>query len=414
MTATATEWMPDRVRADRKSHNELIEGVKNLLQTNDTLLTESRERESAMNQLRRSEAYLAEAQRLTKTGWDYPGQPILQPLGSFEIAVVPVRQLDACVKTPDVTRDFCNSNSNPNSPNPHCIPFAGPPNTDQSLFLNLSSQDCSNLLSLDNFFVQKTQNTTPPDFRLLPSGNVSPTDPLTVTNQQTTVSQGTAVNGSQFKSKVTSTAANVLDIKAGLDFFKILGVNLDFTQTSTTTNVFTHVSAQSLQTQLTFQNQAAVTTTIKDDFGGLVPVNVLQDSIFMGIAVQDTNMNLSCPKTQAQPRAMANVPLPMVPVGKSHAVLRKNGTEPEVYVQQTGYGYVIVRRPTNTSEIKAQIQTLHADAMRRHVTRAGPPPSPVLVSIPSTQDMLQILKRISSPPPPVQSAIKRLEPTTNP
>jgi hypothetical protein len=96
------------------------------------------------------------------------------------------------------------------------------------------------------------------------------------------------------------------------------------------------------------------------------------------------------------------------------AVLRKNGTEPEVYVQQTGYGYVIVRRPTNTSEIKAQIQALHADAMHRHVTRAGPPPSPVLVSIPSTQDMLQILKRISSPPPPVQSAIKRLEPTTNP
>ena len=49
---------------------------KNLLRTNDTLLTESRERESAVNQLRRSEAYLAEAQRLTKTGsWAFtPGQ----------------------------------------------------------------------------------------------------------------------------------------------------------------------------------------------------------------------------------------------------------------------------------------------------------------------------------------------------
>jgi PAS domain-containing protein len=76
MTATATEWMPDRVRADRKSHNDLTEGVKNLLRSNDTLLTESRERESAMNQLRRSEAYLAEAQRLTKTGsWAFtPGK----------------------------------------------------------------------------------------------------------------------------------------------------------------------------------------------------------------------------------------------------------------------------------------------------------------------------------------------------
>ncbi len=49
---------------------------KNLLQTNDTLLTESREYESAVNQLRRSEAYLAEAQRMTHTGsWAFtPGR----------------------------------------------------------------------------------------------------------------------------------------------------------------------------------------------------------------------------------------------------------------------------------------------------------------------------------------------------
>jgi PAS domain-containing protein len=46
-----------------------------MLQTNDALLTESCESESAVNQLRRSEAYLAEAQRLTKTGsWAFtPG-----------------------------------------------------------------------------------------------------------------------------------------------------------------------------------------------------------------------------------------------------------------------------------------------------------------------------------------------------
>jgi hypothetical protein len=39
-----------------------------LLRTNDARATEDRESESAVNQLRRSEAYLAEAQRLTKTG----------------------------------------------------------------------------------------------------------------------------------------------------------------------------------------------------------------------------------------------------------------------------------------------------------------------------------------------------------
>jgi len=47
-----------------------------LLRTNDTLTTTSREREAAVNQPRRTEAYLAEAQRLTKTGsWAFtPGQ----------------------------------------------------------------------------------------------------------------------------------------------------------------------------------------------------------------------------------------------------------------------------------------------------------------------------------------------------
>ena len=39
-----------------------------MLRANDTLLTMSSEHEAAENQLRRSEAYLAEAQRLTKTG----------------------------------------------------------------------------------------------------------------------------------------------------------------------------------------------------------------------------------------------------------------------------------------------------------------------------------------------------------
>ena len=54
----------------------LPERVKNLLRTNNALLTESREYEGALNQLRRSEAYLAEAQRLTRTGsWAWtPGR----------------------------------------------------------------------------------------------------------------------------------------------------------------------------------------------------------------------------------------------------------------------------------------------------------------------------------------------------
>jgi signal transduction histidine kinase len=51
-----------------ESHDELTEGVDNLLRTNHARLTESREREGAVNQLRRAQTYLEEAQRLTKTG----------------------------------------------------------------------------------------------------------------------------------------------------------------------------------------------------------------------------------------------------------------------------------------------------------------------------------------------------------
>ena len=56
----------------RRTRDDLTETVKDLQRTNDALLTQSREREQAENRLRRSEAYLAEAQRLTKTGsWAY-------------------------------------------------------------------------------------------------------------------------------------------------------------------------------------------------------------------------------------------------------------------------------------------------------------------------------------------------------
>jgi hypothetical protein len=46
----------------------LPKSAKNLARTNDALLTEGSERERAVNQLRRSEAYLAVAQRLNQDG----------------------------------------------------------------------------------------------------------------------------------------------------------------------------------------------------------------------------------------------------------------------------------------------------------------------------------------------------------
>jgi PAS domain S-box-containing protein len=60
----------------RRTSNELEEMVQNLLRTNEALNAEGREREQAEKLLRRSEAYLTEAQRLTKTGsWAYDPTP---------------------------------------------------------------------------------------------------------------------------------------------------------------------------------------------------------------------------------------------------------------------------------------------------------------------------------------------------
>jgi len=59
-----------------------------LLRTNDARLTESGEPESAVNQLRRSEAYLAEAQQLSHTGsfgWDVSSGEVYWSLETFRI-----------------------------------------------------------------------------------------------------------------------------------------------------------------------------------------------------------------------------------------------------------------------------------------------------------------------------------------
>jgi PAS domain S-box-containing protein len=58
---SATEWL-------RRARDDLKGTVQELQSTNDALQTESRERVQMGNRLRRSEAYLAEAQRLTHTG----------------------------------------------------------------------------------------------------------------------------------------------------------------------------------------------------------------------------------------------------------------------------------------------------------------------------------------------------------
>jgi PAS domain S-box-containing protein len=70
---SATEWL-------RRARDDLKETVLKLQSTNEALQAESRERKSAEESLRRSEGYLAEAQRLAHTGswvWQLAGRDAL-------------------------------------------------------------------------------------------------------------------------------------------------------------------------------------------------------------------------------------------------------------------------------------------------------------------------------------------------
>lgn len=347
--------------------------------------------------------------------WDYPAGPVLQPLGSVALVVETVGKLDSCVRMPDIPQ--CDD---AHADDPHCTTFSDPVSP-QSRYLMLTSQECSALLTLDPFYTHRTQNTHPLSYRLLEDVSTPPSaGPVAASNQHSSTQQITNTSSLQLTSKTTSAMSNSFDVKGGLNLLNIIGINGAFTSSPTTTSVYTDVSAKTLQSQVTYQNQAAVTTTVDDKYDQNVPLKFEQDSTFMGIAVQDTDMNLSCPTTQPPAlvsRTETALPpgyegLPVVRRGQNAAVPRLNGLEPESYIQDTGYGYVVVRRPANRAEIKAQVQARHSDALKRHIARPMPPQSPARITALSPMDTLELLQRIKSPNAIVRDTIKRLQQAT--
>lgn len=308
----------------------------------------------------------------------------------------------------------------------HFVVYAGAVAPPQTVYQWLTCDNCRDIASLDQFYANGAQSSHPMAYRVLGNQlNVSPpSNPITYSNQEKTVTSAGQSNMTKQTVKVTSIGSNSLSVSGGVDFGLqlaggVLGIGLTGggSHAWSTTTTDTTVDSQMLQSTVSATGQWAASTTIQDSGNEQsIPVNVLQDSIFMGVAVQDTNMHPGPSSGQTRPLVYdKSIPpelegLPIVPVGHSPAILRKNGsTEPTTYVQQTNYEYVIVvKKPTNTSEIKAQLRALHTDAALRHITRSVPPPGPVMVSVPSPQDTLNILMGIRSQEQPVQDAIKRL------
>lgn len=280
----------------------------------------------------------------------------------------------------------------------HFAVYPGPAAQGQSVFQWLTSDECSNIASLDAFYAMRSQSASPLAHRLLWSGSIAPVSiPVTFSNQSETPSAVGQSRTTKQAIRVSSIASNSLGVAGGSASgiqlaYRALGITLpSWRDDVKATMINTTVDAPTLQKGSALTAQVQASTTIHDSGGqARIPVNIMQDSIFLGIAVQDPAMHPAAPTTATSMRiAEASVPgedsippelrgLPVLHAGHSHAELRKNGAPaPAAYVQLTNYGYVlVVRRLTGAALVKAQVQKLQEDGAGRHIERAVPPPPP--------------------------------------
>jgi hypothetical protein len=146
-------------------------------------------------------------------------------------------------------------------------------------------------------------------------------------------------------------------------------------------SVSTRVSYDTVSSDV-LANKSEARTTIHDKSGVEVPVNILQDSIFQGIAVQDTDMHYQQPGPGLLPP------------------LQRFEVFPQASVP------IIERRQSSTT--LAQLQQLRAVAARRHFARVVPPPRPAVVVEGGVEAALRHLEAVRDARPSVQKAIKSI------
>jgi len=336
--------------------------------------------------------------------WDYPGGPLIQPLGNADVVPVPLSQLISCAGSPSAMRTLQPNSSNQS----HFLIYAS---AGQTQYLWLDSNDCSNIASLDRLYVSQTQSSTPIAYRVLYAGSAYTAVPQTVSSSQTTQLVSGQSNGTQYTTKVIASQATTVDASTAASE-KLESVLLTETGKgswgSGTTQVHNTVVSYTAQNSTNQQSQTQASTTIQDSSGTSVPVNIVQDSIFQGIAVQDTAMHYykhSLPNRHACCLKLAPeyAELPRVAWSDASA----SGRKERAYVLDSPFGTIIVQNPRR-AESGSLTEKLRSDAAYRHFARrVPPPPPPSIVSNP--KEMLEIIKSVKKPSPEMLKLMKELQ-----
>lgn len=273
--------------------------------------------------------------------WDYPGSPVIQPLGSIVTTDVPLMQLSSCATS--TAPAACTA---ANEGDPHCVSYDSEGTTH---FVLLSSQDCFNMASLDPFFAAGSQslkgNLQTQPWREIYVGGVNLANNTSLQVKSDFPTQGTYGQDkqTQYSSTVTADTTNSLDrTNSFADGVLKLLLGITYSDTTTTTNGV--VLSYDNLSQTTLSTDITADTTIQDTSGIKANFIVLQDSIFQGLAVQDSDMTDSCPVTMAPRIAAVKIPsnLAGIPIVERDDA----GAAPKSpYVRKTEYGYVIVQPP---------------------------------------------------------------------
>jgi len=228
------------------------------------------------------------------SAWDYPDAPVLQPLGNVKVVALPLKQMVSCASTPNALQTPAPAPDGSNAD--HFASYA-PTGGGANVYIWLGSDDCTNILSLDQFYVQKTQSAVPLAYRVLsPSGSFDTHLTTTYTAQSTTNSTAGQDQKTQYTSKVTSIRSNSLGFTAGIaKFLGFLGINLGGSDAVTVTSSTTTTLSYETVTATTLSVQTAASTAINDGSGIAVNGNVYQDAVFQGLAVQDNDMHFAVP-----------------------------------------------------------------------------------------------------------------------